>query len=132
MNQTLDNKYMEEKENMSTNKLAEAGMKLASTKNADSKRGTEYLDRTIYHTVYVTDVNGNVMIDGSGNEIVRNQPLYIATSYLSKSEMKDALRIEEEFKVLNNAFRDQMTQLGHKWKLDKSQSKLQIQGVTGI
>lgn len=123
----------EEKGNMSMDKLVEAGLKLASKPTSSSKRGTEYLDRTIFHAVYVTDANGNVMIDGNGEEIVRNQALYIASSYLSQQEMEEALRVEKVFKVYNDKLRENMTQLGIKWKIPKSeQVKLQIQGVTGI
>ncbi len=123
---------MEENDNMS-NELQEAGLKLASSPESGSKRGTEYLDRTIYHTVYVTDVNGNIMIDGNGNKIVRNQPLYIASSYLSKAEYENALKVEKDFQSLNDKFRENMTQRGLKWRISKAeQNKLQIQGVTGI
>lgn len=122
---------MEENNNM-TDELMEAGLKLASSSEAGSKYGTEHLDRTIYYTTYVTDVNGNVMIDGNGNKIVRNQALYIAGSYLSKSEMEYALSIEKKFKSLNDLYRQDMDRQKMKWKIKKSDQKvLTIAGVTG-
>lgn len=116
-----------------SNELVEAGLKLASSSQGGSKRGTEYLDRTIYHTVYKTGADGNIMVDGNGDKIVENQALYIASSYLSKAEMENALATEKKFKVLNEKLRDDMTRKKMVWQIPKSaQTKLQIQGVTGI
>lgn len=123
----------ENNKNNMTNELVEAGLKLASSAQAGSHYGTEYLDRTIYYTVYVTDVNGNIMVDGSGNKIVRNQVLYLAGSYLSKAEMEYAVAVEEQFKAYNDKLRKDMDRQGIRWRFKKSDQKaLTIQGVTGV
>lgn len=122
---------MEEKVQM-LKELQEAGLKLAYDLNEGSDYGTEYLDRTIYHTVYVTDTNGNVMLDGSGNKIMRNQALYIAGSWISKKEYEAALQVEKDFKELNDRLREGMTARKYTWHIPKtSQRVLTIQGVTG-
>ncbi len=38
------------------------------------------------------------MIDGSTNNIARNQVLYLAGSYLNKAEYTYALEVEKQFK----------------------------------
>lgn len=115
-----------------TEELLEVGLKLASSSKMGSKYGTEHLDRTIYYTSYVTDAHGNIMIDGSGEKIARNQVLYLAGSYLSKSEMEHALAVEKKFKALNDLYRSDMDRQKMKWKIKKSDQKvLTIAGVTG-
>lgn len=119
---------------MKNNKeLVEAGLKLASSLQSTSNYATEYLDRTIYHTVYVTDAEGKTLIDGEGNPVIRNQVLYLAGSYLSKAELHYAEEVEAEFKVLNDRLRKQMDSEGVVWRLKKTnQRALQITGVTGL
>lgn len=113
--------------------LVEAGLKLASSSQSGSDYATEYLDRTIYYSTYVTDAEGRVMIDSNGNKIVRNQALHIAGSYLSKAALEEAEEVEAEFKKLNDALRKKMEAEGIKWRLKKQDQKaLVIQGVTGI
>lgn len=115
------------------NKLVDAGLKLASSPISSSKYATEWLDRTIYYTTYVTDAEGKVLVDGNGDEIVRNQALYLAGSFISSAEMKNAEAIEKEFMELNKLLRKKMESQGIKWRLKKTDQKaLQIQGVTGL
>lgn len=111
--------------------LIEAGLKLASSIDSHSHYGTEYLDRTIYYTTYVTDAQGKILVDGEGNKIVRNQVYYLAGSYISKAEMQNALELEATFKTLNDRLRKQMDPEGKKWRLKKTDQKaLTVQGVT--
>lgn len=115
-----------------TDELVEVGLKLASSPQSGSKYGTEHLDRTIYYTTYVTDANGNIMVDGNGEKIARNQALYLAGSYLSKAEMEYALSVEKKFKSLNDLYRKDMDRQKMKWQVRKSDQKvLSIAGVTG-
>lgn len=116
-----------------SNKLVEAGLTLASSPIPTSNYATEWLDRTIYYTTYVTDSEGRRVLDGEGKEIIRNQVLYLAGSFISKAEMIKAEEIEKEFKELNDLFRRKMDSQGLKWRLKKTDQKaLQVQGVTGI
>lgn len=103
--------------------LIEAGLQLASSVQSESDYATEYLDRTIYYTTYLTDAEGKTLTDGNGNKIVRNQALYIAGSYVSKPELEYALEVEKTFKKLNDAFRDQMDREQVKWRLRKQDQK---------
>lgn len=116
---------------MANKELVEAGLKLASSIKSGSKYATEFLDRTIYHTVYVTDADGKVLVDGEGNKIVRNQVYYKAGVYVSKQQLEQAERIEKEFKALNDAIRKQDDANGVKWRLRKQDQKtFSLAGVT--
>jgi hypothetical protein len=106
--------------------LLEIGLKLASPAFASSEYGTEWLDRTIYHTVYVTDPNGKILIDGKGDKVARNQVLFLACTYISKSQMEHALQVEKEFKELNDYFREAMTKDQINWRIPKSAQKAVI------
>lgn len=127
---------MEENKNMS-DELVEAGLKLASGEISHSNYGTKYLDRTIYHTVYVTDVNGNKRIDEHGKEMVRNQVLYLAGSYISPTEYEEAMKVEKKFIKLNETFRKDMMEKNkenkdYRWQLRHMEQKaLSIPGITG-
>lgn len=116
---------------MTKKELSEAGLKLAKSQQIITDYGTEYLDRTIYHTVNVTDSAGNNLINSEGGEIIRNQVLYLAGSYVSAKELANALEIEKEFSDLNKDFRDDMTRQGLTWKLPREkQTVLDIRGIT--
>ncbi len=128
---------MEEITNMS-DELVEAGLAQASGKVSQSNYGTKYLDRTIFHTVYLTDLNGNNAIDDKGKRMTRNQVLYLAGSYISDSEYEEAMKVEVKFIKLNELLRKDMetknkNNKNYNWRLRHiDQKALSIQGLTGV
>ncbi len=116
---------------MSNINLVEAGLKLASSVKANSNRGTIYMDRTIYHTIQITDSEGKGLFDSDGNPIVVNTAYVLAGSYLSPAVYEKALELEKKFKALNELFRKDMDDKKIQWKFRKTDQKaLFIQGVT--
>lgn len=111
--------------------LIEAGLKLASSKKQNSHKGSIHIDRTIYHTVQVTDSQGKFLIDGEGNSIVINTVYVLAGSWLSPQVHEIALQKEKEFSELNKLFRDAMDAEKNPWRITRrDQVALNIQGIT--
>lgn len=111
--------------------LVEAGLQMASSRKSNSQKGTIRIDRTIYHTVKVTDSEGKVLFDVDGNPVVRNTAYVLAGSYLSPEVYDIALEKEKEFIKLNELFRKDMERRGITWRIpNHMQTTLSIQGVT--
>lgn len=116
---------------MSNQSLVEAGLKLASSKKENTNRGTMYMDRSIYHTVQVTDSEGRGLYDSDGQPIVINTVYVKAGSFLSPGVYERALELEKEFKDLNELFRKDMESKKIDWRIRRQdQTALFIQGVT--
>lgn len=110
--------------------LEDAGIALASSSVSKGKQGDVYLDRTIYYTVELTDSEGRVIVDKTGNPIIENRAYLTAGRWITESMMKEALEVEKRFARLNKLFRDDMETKDMKWRLKKSDIKaMEIPGI---
>lgn len=110
--------------------VKEAGLKLASSARSKSKQGDVFLDRTIYHTVELTDADGRVIVDRSGNPIVENRAYLTIGRWITEDMMERAMEVEKEFAELNKMMRDDMDRKKEPWRISKSDIRsLDIQGV---
>lgn len=93
-------------------------------------QGTEFLDRTIYHGVEVTDSKGNVLKDPYGNPRVEPRVYRLVGSWLSREALAKALEIEEQFQELNNEYRKDMEVNGIPWRIKVSEIRaISIPGI---
>lgn len=116
---------------MAQESLVEAGLKLARSKKLSSNVGSIHIDRTIYHTVQLTDSDGKVLTDKEGNPLITNTPYILAGSTVSEAVYEIAMEKEKEFKELNELFRNDMVSKNPNgnWRIRKiDQTSLSIQG----